>query len=1162
VNRRSAPAAATTGDQTGVLERRVRLWSVLGILLTSFVIGAIATVLLYQSHSHTLTGQLLSTLKLHTAAMAAELARLHGIADQITSRTQIRTELERYRRGEISEQRLVEFTQPRLADAMESIGDVVGITRLSDGLQPLVAVGKPIPRDLWPRELGTTGNALGCPADGFIVVAAPIRNRDMKTVGIDLVMFRDDRLRAIMDAFGEQLHDAGSVQIATLRRGQVHRFYQRGEPDLRLADEALKLELMATVQLGMEDELQRPEYPGHARVLLARQPVGGSGWVFVYHSRPGSFFAPARRHALFAALTVLALAVLGIALTSRVIRPLVIQIGSEARKLHHLLGKNEELLSQVRTNEAKLQAILDNAPAVIFIKDRDGKYLLVNSSYEQLVRMPRDRIVGKYDYQLFPEDIAKSTRDTDLEVLRTGRSISVDERAPHPDGMHDYLSTKFPLFDTNGDAYAVCGISTDITPRKQVERRLALTQSTVDNANLSVYWADAGGKLIYLNAAARNALDLGARELNHLHIGDISPTIDHANWTRHWESVKRLGSLHFETEHQRRDGRRFPVEVHASHLAFDEQEFYIALVHDISERRSVERQLRQSATVFECTAEAIVITDAEGCVVDVNPAFTDMLGYSRDEVIGETPRLWKSDRHDAAFYAGMWQGIAETGQWRGEIVNRHKDGSLINELITINRVNGEDGGPPSYVAVCTDISHIKQSQQQLAHLAHHDPLTGLPNRVLFQERLRHALDQAARRQRRVAVIFVDLDQFKHVNDSLGHSAGDRLLIEVSELLRSRLRQDDTVARIGGDEFTILIEDVDDKTQLTPVIEKLLAAFEHEFSLGGPPIRITPSLGVSISPDDGDDAETLMRNADAAMYRAKALGRNTYQFYTEELTALAAQRIQLDTALRKAIVNGEFRLLYQPQIDLVDGSVVGMEALLRWNSSELGFIPPDRFIPVAEDSGVILPLGEWILLEACRQAREWLDQGLLPGTLAVNISGVQVRRGDLVRVVKRVLAESGLPAERLELELTESFIMTESQSAIETLQELRELGLTLAVDDFGTGYSSLAYLKSLPVHLLKIDKSFIRDIPDDTNDMAITRAVIALARSLNLEIVAEGVETEVQRRFLLQEGCEVGQGYLFHRPLEAGQMTELLRVGAAQSEAQRQAKGNHLSAGPG
>ncbi len=1132
----TAPAKAAPTD---FVERRVRLMAFLGILLTSSIIGGIATALLYKSHTNSLTSQLFFAIELQTAAIETELARLNNIATQITSRTQIRLQLERFQRHEISRQMLIDFSVPKLADAIASDDDILGVTRLSPQLQPLVEVGQPIPASLWPQHPSHSETALGIPRDGLVVVSAPIRNRSMQTVGIDLVMFRDDRLRKIMQGFFDHIETSGSVQVATLQDGIAVHFYDIGHDEQPLSQEALKSELIEQLQLGLDEALHYPDSQARSGLVMAHRKIGTSDWAMMFYADPGDFFGSARTQAAFAALTVLVLAMLGILLTNRVIRPLVDHVAAEARSLQRLLQQNEELLDTVRANESKLQAVIDNAPAVIYIKDPSGRYLLVNSSYERLVEMPRTQIVGKYDYQLFPESIAKSTRDTDLEVLATGNSIAVDERAPHRDGMHDYLSTKFPLFDAKGQANAVCGISADITERKRVERRLALTQRTVDRANVGVLWADPTGQLIYLNDAATQLLQLAGHELPRLSLADVATSLDATAWKAHWESLKRLGSLHYETRFQRSDHETFPVEVHANHLAFDEQEFYIAIVHDISERHESERRLRQSATVFDCSAEAIVITNTQGQVIDVNPAFTRILGYTREQVVGRKPSMWKSDLYDESFYKSMWASITETGQWRGEIINRNRDGSVTPELVAINTVYNEYGEPASYVAIYTDISQIKESQDQLAHLAHHDPLTNLPNRILFHERLQHALDRASRRDGSVAVIFVDLDHFKHVNDSLGHSYGDRLLIEVARVLSSRLRHDDTVARIGGDEFTILIEEVCDRNRLTSVIEKILEAFDREFVLGDSTIRVTPSLGVSISPNDGTDAETLMRNADAAMYRAKSLGRNTYEFYTEELTALATRRIHIDGALRKAIQDAEFHLAYQPQIDLTTGRIVGMEALLRWNSSVLGPMSPDQFLPIAEDSGLILPLGEWILSEACRQAREWLDAGMLPGTLAVNISGVQVRRGDLVEVVRRVLQRSGLPAGKLELELTESFIMGESQNAIRILHALRDLGVTLAIDDFGTGYSSLAYLKSLPIHLLKIDKSFIRDIPDDPNDMAITRAVIALAKSLNLGLVGEGVETEIQRRFLLEEGCQFGQGFLFHRPLPSAEMQDLL-----------------------
>lgn len=1122
-------------EHSRTLEKRVRLMAVLGILLTTFVIGGIATALLYRSQASTLVTQLSSATELQTSAIDAELARISNLTAQITSRTRIRQELERYNRNEITLQALVDFSLPKLADAMHSNRDMIGITRLSPTGRVLLQVGNPIDKDLWPSDFRSGELILGQPVDGKLVVAAPIRNRAMQITGYDLVMFSDERLRAVIHEFFNRFDRNGRIQVATLVDGRVVHFYDVGSATEGVPNELLKAELLEEINLGVGEGLHYIETQGPGgEVAALHNRIGNTPWVMMYFADPAELFASVRIQAAAAALAVLIVAGLGVFVTTRAIHPLVQKIGVEARKLQRTLAHNEELLDAVKVNEAKLQA-------VIYIKDSDGRYILVNSSYERLVDLPRDKIIGKFDFDLFPNEIASSTRATDLEVLATGKSLSLDEKAPHADGMHDYLSTKFPLRDSKGSIDGICGIATDITDRKRAERRLALTQTTVDRANVGVYWADASGRLLYANDTAVEAMGVQRREIDAMYVTDVSPTFEPEEWFTHWEITKHRGSMHYETEFRRKNGETYPVEVYANYLAFADQEYYIALVNDISARRESESKLRQSATVFDCTAEAIVITDTNGVVRDVNAAFTEIIGYERDEVIGRKPNMWKSDFHNREFYADMWQSIIEIGEWRGEIINRNKDGSVAPALSAISSITDENDEPIGFVAIYTDISQIKESQQQLAHLAHHDALTNLPNRILFNERLQHCLDRAERRQSRVAVIFVDLDNFKHVNDSLGHSYGDKLLIEVAEILKSALRQDDTVARIGGDEFTILLEEVSSKEKVVSVIEKIIEAFDREFDLGESKIRVTPSLGVSISPDDGHDADTLMRNADAAMYRAKSLGRNNYQFYTQELTKLAFERMHLDSALRKAIPQGEFKLMYQPQIDLSDGSIVGMEVLVRWQNPELGLVPPDQFIPIAEDNGLILPLGEWILEVACRQAHSWLNAGLLKGTMAVNISGVQVRRGDLGSVVRRVLDTTGLPAEKLELEVTESFIMGESKQAIEILRELRDLGLTLAVDDFGTGYSSLSYLKSLPIHALKIDKSFIRDIPEDANNMAITRAVIALAKSLNLDLVGEGVETESQRRFLLSEGCRIGQGFLFQKPLTAFEMEQLLRT---------------------
>jgi len=552
---------------------------------------------------------------------------------------------------------------------------------------------------------------------------------------------------------------------------------------------------------------------------------------------------------------------------------------------------------------------------------------------------------------------------------------------------------------------------------------------------------------------------------------------------------------------------------------------------DVTEQVRAEARLRQAASVFSSTEEGVVITDPGGVIIDVNPAFTEITGYSRAEAIGKNPRILRSDRQDAAFYAALWQSLNATGRWQGEIWNRRKSGEIYPEWLTINAVRDEDAQLVNYVAVFSDISGIKQSQAQLAHLAHHDPLTDLPNRLLFHDRLGHALSRADRDGSQLAVLFIDLDRFKHINDSLGHLAGDGLLQEVARRLTGAVRKEDTVARMGGDEFTLLLEDLRRPEDAAVLARKLLEALGDPYAIAGRELFVTASVGISLYPRDGRSAEELVRNADAAMYQAKDAGRNGYHFYTPELTAAALQRVHLEADLRRALGRGELVVHYQPQIELGSGRLIGAEALVRWRHPEQGLIAPDRFIHLAEDTGLIIELGELVLRAACRQAMDWLASGVPIERIAVNVSAQQVQRSDFVGTVRDVLADTGLPPRHLELEVTETFIMGQAEEGIRALHQLREMGVRLAVDDFGTGYSSLGYLKRLPIHMLKIDRSFVSELHGDSEDLAIAKAVIALGRTLGLQVIAEGVEHDDQAGLLLAEGCHYAQGYLFGRPLE-------------------------------
>ena len=540
--------------------------------------------------------------------------------------------------------------------------------------------------------------------------------------------------------------------------------------------------------------------------------------------------------------------------------------------------------------------------------------------------------------------------------------------------------------------------------------------------------------------------------------------------------------------------------------------------------------LRQAGAVFESTRDGIFITDLDAQIVAVNRAFSSISGYSEFEAIGQTPRMLQSGRHDASFYQAMWMAVLDSGNWQGEVWNRRKNGELYQQLLTISTVRNEAGKPSHYVAVMTDISQLKRSEAKLDYLAHHDPLTDLPNRLLMQSRIQHAIERAARSRCHLALLFIDLDRFKNVNDSLGHPAGDELLAAIAKRLRSRLREVDTLARLGGDEFVLLIEEMSVPEDAAIVAQMLIDLLSAPFSLSqGREIYIGASIGISVFPDDGRNVTELIQHSDVAMYQAKEAGRGAFRFYTEAMSRAAQDRLHLDTRLRRALERGEFTLHYQPQVDMASGRLTGAEALVRWIDPEEGVISPARFIPVAEETGLIVPIGEWVLRTACAQVRAWRDAGHAL-TVAVNLSARQLQQADLAQRVAALMEEFGVGPDWLEFELTESMLAGEQAATEMRLRELKALGIALSIDDFGTGYSSLAYLKRFPIDVLKIDQSFVRDIPHDRNDMEIAATIIAMAHTLKLRVVAEGVETPEQLAFLKERDCDSWQGYLFSKPL--------------------------------
>jgi len=576
---------------------------------------------------------------------------------------------------------------------------------------------------------------------------------------------------------------------------------------------------------------------------------------------------------------------------------------------------------------------------------------------------------------------------------------------------------------------------------------------------------------------------------------------------------------------------------------------------DIDERKYAEERLHLQAAALEAVANAIVITDSHGTIIWVNHAFTTMTGYSKEEILGKNPHVLKSGNQPESYYANLWSTISSGKVWQGEIVNRRKDGTTYTEEMSITPVTqGGGNAETKFVAIKQDITERKAAEERIQFLAYYDALTGLPNRTLLQDRLAKAVASARRRKDKVALLFLDLDRFKNVNDSLGHSVGDLLLQEVGERLKRFGREQDTIARLGGDEFLVVVNSVKDVSDAAVAADRLAKSMTAGFVIQEHPLTVTCSLGISIFPEHGADGETLIKNADAAMYCAKEKGRNNFQFFTEDMNAQVVERLTLESSLRLALDKKELFLMYQPQIEIATGRIIGLEALARWQHPELGLVPPDKFIRIAENIGLIMPIGEWVLRTACSQARKWQDDGLTAVSIAVNVSAVQFRQENFCELIRRVLKETGLAPQYLELELTESLLLANADVMLSVIKELNAMGVTLAIDDFGTGYSNFGYLKQFRVSKLKIDRSFVRDVAVNPDDAAITTAIISMARSLNLKVIAEGVEDEAQMSFLRAHQCDEIQGYYFSKPLAVDQVADKLRGDSAEPHVRAQASG--------
>jgi diguanylate cyclase (GGDEF)-like protein/PAS domain S-box-containing protein len=546
------------------------------------------------------------------------------------------------------------------------------------------------------------------------------------------------------------------------------------------------------------------------------------------------------------------------------------------------------------------------------------------------------------------------------------------------------------------------------------------------------------------------------------------------------------------------------------------------------------------ATVFSNSNEAILIADATNRIIAVNEAFTRLTGYAAEDVLGQNPRILAAGNSPPELYREMWESLRDRGAWQGEMMDRRKSGEIFPKWLSISVVRDTNGQIVNFIGSFIDISERKATEERVRHLAHHDALTDLPNRFSLQERLGQAMNFARRSGQALALMLIDLDNFKSINDTLGHQTGDKLLIEVARRLTQSVRNSDIVARLGGDEFVVVLPDLDDPADAAHVADKILMAVSQPYQIDGNKLRTSPSIGICLFPDDAAQSEDLMKKADVAMYHAKAQGRGNYQFFTAELQQATLRRIAIENELRAAVERRQFELHYQPQLDLRTGRLSGVEALVRWRHPERGLIPPAEFIPTAEETGLIAPLGDWVLQEACRQLAAWQARGLSGLRMSVNLSAHQFLDPRLPQRIQEILAASGLSPEDLDLEVTESMSMHTPEDTVTMMEALTAHGMTLSIDDFGTGYSSLSYLKMFPIRTLKIDRSFVSDIETDPNDAQICDVAVLLAHKLELEAVAEGVETEAQLKHLLSIGCEKVQGYLISRPLPAENAETFIR----------------------
>ena len=796
--------------------------------------------------------------------------------------------------------------------------------------------------------------------------------------------------------------------------------------------------------------------------------------------------------------------------------------------------------------------IICNVPSGLVVLSKDLEIISSNSFLDGLLCDNHAALKGQDFAVLFPNSSLRSHAN---DVIRSqkphyGIHQQVDSIQGQPLNLEISICPMSTATNTAentmmGAAHLLVTIE-DLTEQKKLQDATRVADERVrtimDNVADGIITIDQHGTVESFNSTAEELFGYSATEVLGNNINMLMPEPYHSQHDGYLHRFvatgerKCIGKGFREVEGKRKDGSTFPMDLAISQMQLANQTLFIGMVRNISDRKKAEEQMTKLSSALEQTADAIMITDASGIIEYINAGFEETTGYSQAEMIGKTPKIISSRLMKKEFYEKLWSTLQAGQVFRDIVINKRKDGSLYYEEKTITPLKNNRDEITHYISTGKDITERMQTQEKLKFLAHHDTLTTLPNRLLFLDRMTQAITSAKRNNKNIALMFLDLDRFKTINDTLGHQVGDALLKGLSERLKSTLRGIDTIARLSGDEFALLLQDIHNPDDVLQIANKLLNRIRDPFLIGGHELFVTTSIGIAMYPKDGEDPSTLLKHADIAMYRSKSKSRNTYCFYTPDMNAMAEQHLKLENQLRHALQREEFQLHFQPQYQLKRigrrSAITGMEALLRWNNPYSGLIYPDEFIKLLEETGLIIPVGEWILHSACKQFKVWQSNKIQLKHISVNISPRQLSDANFLSILEDTLKEYKLKPEQLELEITESMLIQDEQHAIVMLREISDMGIGLAMDDFGTGYSSLSYLKRLPIKTLKIDKSFIHHIPNDQDDCELTRAIIAMGHSLNMQVVAEGVSNAEQLKFLRKLSCDVVQGYYYSPALPA------------------------------